>query len=244
MPLVENGAYLDRLLMFKGTIRPPISPVRNRARRPEAVDPGTTGWGWRRSGAANRARALDCSGARRATPAWSSFATIARRSNWPAPARRRRSSRARGRRCRRGSWPGTCTTSTGHVAVHRDPAPSILVGAPRPDRRLPTPSRAPSRIRLWCRAGKPADARLWLGDLDVRERACPYGTAAWFFDRDVAAGGAPQQGPVTFVLRRPTTGWRISHAHLRQRPAGRRTVTRHPRGAVVQVAPAAPALYH
>jgi tetratricopeptide (TPR) repeat protein len=67
--------------------------------------------------------------------------------------------------------------------------------------------------------GKSADARLWLEDMVVRGGTeMAFVTATWLFDRDVAAAGRPQRGPVTFVLRSTLDGWRIVHAHFANDP--------------------------
>jgi ketosteroid isomerase-like protein len=67
--------------------------------------------------------------------------------------------------------------------------------------------------------GRTSDARLWLGDLEIREEGpVAYAVATWFFDRDIASAAAPQRGPVTFVLQRTADGWRIAHAHFANDP--------------------------
>ncbi|MCX6565038.1 MAG: hypothetical protein NTW38_01205 [Candidatus Aminicenantes bacterium] len=42
--------------------------------------------------------------------------------------------------------------------------------------------------------------------------------AVWFFDRDLAASGPVQKGPVTFVLIQEEGVWRIVHAHFSNDP--------------------------
>jgi ketosteroid isomerase-like protein len=67
--------------------------------------------------------------------------------------------------------------------------------------------------------GKAADNRLWLDECQSREDGnVAYVTGFWYFDRDVAADGPVQRGPVTFVLLRGDDGWRIAHAHFANDP--------------------------
>jgi len=70
--------------------------------------------------------------------------------------------------------------------------------------------------------GKNADQRLWLEEVRVE----PWGqiavmTAKWYFDRDVAGQGPLQKGSVTFVYTRGEDGWRIGHGHFANDPASK-----------------------
>jgi tetratricopeptide (TPR) repeat protein len=69
--------------------------------------------------------------------------------------------------------------------------------------------------------GEARDSRLWLEDIRTRidgPGACV--TARWMFDRDVSGASRAQRGPVTFVLVREekTGAWRIAHAHFANDP--------------------------
>ena len=69
--------------------------------------------------------------------------------------------------------------------------------------------------------GKAQDSRLWLEDIRIRMHGpAALATAIWLFDRDVAGPLPPQRGPVTFLLTReePAGAWRISHAHFANDP--------------------------
>jgi tetratricopeptide (TPR) repeat protein len=63
--------------------------------------------------------------------------------------------------------------------------------------------------------GKVQDNRLWLDDVRVENFGPAFlATARWFFDKDVGAPGAVQHGPVTFVFVKEKDGFRIAHAHF------------------------------
>ena len=69
--------------------------------------------------------------------------------------------------------------------------------------------------------GAVKDSRLWLEKVRVRDfGAAALATADWLFDRDAASDAPPQRGPVTFVLVRDGEGggWRIAHAHFANDP--------------------------
>lgn len=63
--------------------------------------------------------------------------------------------------------------------------------------------------------GKTSPNRLWL--TEVRHRALSA-TATWHFQRP---DNPAQRGPVTFILQRDGTGYRIAHAHFSNDPKGR-----------------------
>ncbi len=67
--------------------------------------------------------------------------------------------------------------------------------------------------------GKNADQRLWLEDVRVEpwERIAVL-TAKWYFDRDIAGAEPLQKGPVTFVFVYGEDGWRIGHGHFANDP--------------------------
>jgi ketosteroid isomerase-like protein len=220
MPLLENGAYLDRLLMFKGAI-----PEADFARASPGETPSETairdyGLGMAALWRGDRARARELLGRQAASPAWSSFATIAAEVElaWllrDAPDRS-------GARSVLEAWVLAWNLYDLDLVMSlfaRDPAPTYY-SSERPGRIDGTDALvAHHRGFGFGPGGKPADARLRLGDLEVREEGpVAYGTAAWFFDRDVASAAAPQRGPATFVLRRADDGWRIVHAHFANDP--------------------------
>ena len=67
--------------------------------------------------------------------------------------------------------------------------------------------------------GKTSDNRLWLDSFNVwGEDQMALVTAFWYFDRDVAGPGPVQKGPVTFVFVRDGDAWRIVHAHFANDP--------------------------
>lgn len=224
MPLLENGAYLDRLLMFKGTI-----PAADFARpKPGETPPEAAirdyGLGMAALWRGDRARARELFGRQAANPAWSSFATIAAEVEL-AGLLRDEPDRSSARAALE-AWVLAWNLYDLDLAMSlftRDPAPTYF-SSERPGRIDGTDALAAHHRGFgFVPGGKPADVRLWLGDLDVREEGpVAYGTAAWFFDRDVAVGAAPQQGPVTFVLHRADDGWRIAHAHFANDPPAAR----------------------
>ena len=221
MPLVENGAYLDRLLMFKGAI-----PEADFARsKPGETPPETAirdyGLGMAALWRGDLARARELFARQAGSPAWSSFATIAAEVELAgllrdAPDRSSLRSVLE-------AWVLAWNLYDLDLAMSlfaRDPAPTYY-SSERPGRIEGTDALAAHHRGFgFVPGGKPADARLWLGDLQLREEGpVAYGTAAWYFDRDVASAAAPQRGPLTFVLRRADDGWRISHAHFATDPA-------------------------
>jgi len=69
--------------------------------------------------------------------------------------------------------------------------------------------------------GQARDSRLWLEDIRTwTDGPTARVTARWLFDRDAAAETPAQRGPVTFVLVRDTgtDAWRIAHAHFANDP--------------------------
>jgi ketosteroid isomerase-like protein len=221
MPLIENGAYLDRLLMFKGAI-----PEADFARSKAGETPPETairdyGLGMAALWRGDRARARELFGRQAGTPAWSSFATIAAEVEL-AGLLRDAPDRASPRAVLE-TWVLAWNLYDLDLVMSlftRNPAPTYF-SSERPGRIDGADALAAHhRVFGFVTGGKPADARLWLGDLEVREQgAVAYATAAWYFDRDVAAGAAPQRGPLTFVFRRGDDGWRIAHAHFANDPA-------------------------
>lgn len=68
--------------------------------------------------------------------------------------------------------------------------------------------------------GKPTESRLWLEDVRTMEAGGPNAflvTATWGFDRSLDPSSA-QRGPVTFVIVRTESGFRIAHAHFSNDP--------------------------
>ena len=63
--------------------------------------------------------------------------------------------------------------------------------------------------------GKKSENRLWLTETRYLAGAV---TATWHFQRP---GGEEQRGPVTFILMRQPTGYRIAHAHFSNDPKGK-----------------------
>jgi tetratricopeptide (TPR) repeat protein len=220
MPLLENGAYLDRLLMFKGVIpeaafaRPkPDETAPERAIRDYGLGMAAL---WR----GDRPRAREHFERQTGTEAWASFAAIAAEAEL-ADLVRTQPDRAAVR----------STLSAWMLAWNTydlDLAAALFVQGPATTYYS---SERPGRIEGFdavmahhrgfgfVPGGKASDARLWLDGFDVREDGpAAFVTATWFFDRDAASEAAAQQGPVTFVLQRAADGWRIAHAHFSNDP--------------------------
>jgi len=63
--------------------------------------------------------------------------------------------------------------------------------------------------------GKAQDNRLWLEDVYIQAFGPTANVAArWLFDKNVGTEGPVQHGPVTFQLIKGDDGWRIAHAHF------------------------------
>ncbi len=216
MALIENGAYLDRVLMFKGTI---AQEDFARSRDGESVSETAIrdyGMGlvalWR--GDDTRARTLF---ERQATGgSWASFATIAAEVELADLVRANpdRKSVASTLNAWVLAW-NTYDLDLAGGLFTTQPAPSYYSSE--------KPGRIAGREALlshhkgfgFVPGGKASDSRLWLEDLAVEERGdTAFATATWLFDRDVAGTAAPQRGPVTFVLFKDSDGWRIAHAHF------------------------------
>ena len=221
MALVENGAYLDRLLMFKGLIQ----EAEFARSRPDETAPERAirdyGLGMAALWRGDTARARDLFARQAGSASWASFATIAAELELADLVQAQPGSGVGADpRSPPGRWPGTRTTST-------SPLRSSCQVTPRPTIRRRSPGgfegldavMAHHREFGFVPRGKAADARLWLQDLDVREEGrTAYATGTWCFDRDVASRTAAQRGPVTFVLRRSEGGWRVAHAHFSNDP--------------------------
>jgi tetratricopeptide (TPR) repeat protein len=222
MPLLENGAYLERMMMFKGSI-----PEAEFARaRPGETSPERAirdyGLGmaalWR--GDTDRARAHFERQAR--SDGWPSFAAIAAEVEL-ADLERSQPDRANVLSAL-SAWMLSWNT------YDLDLAAALFARGPETTYYS---SEKPGRIEGFeavmthhrgfgfVPRGRASDARLWLGDIDVRDGGTlAVAAATWFFDREVASGTAAQRGPVTFILQRAADGWRIVHAHFANDPPG------------------------
>jgi len=224
MSLIENGAYLERLLMFKGTIgaeefaRP--TPGENASQAAiRAYGMGLARlWAGDRAGASRWFEPLVDGGG------WASFAAIAAEVELAdltrgAPDRRTPASTLR-------AW------TLAWNAYDLDLAGRLFAANPEPTYFS---SEVPRRIAgydavlahhksfSFVAGGKTSDNRLWLENLEVRETGdVAVATADWLFDRDLAGTGPAQRGPVTFVLVRQADGWLIIHAHFANDPPPRR----------------------
>ena len=220
MPLLENGAYLDRLLMFKGVI--PEAEFARAAPGETAPERAIRDYGlamaalWR----GDAARAREGFERQARSDAWASFATIAAEAEL-ADMVRARPDRGTVRSALTAwmlSW-NTCDLDLAAALFAQGPATTYYS------------SEKPGRIEGFDAVmahhggfgfvprGKTSDARLWLEGLDIREEgSVAFATATWCFDRDVASDASAQRGPVTFVLQRAADGWRIVHAHFANDP--------------------------
>lgn len=222
MALLENGAYLDRLLMFKGEI-----PTEQFSRsKPDESASETAirayGMGLVRLWAGDRAGARQWFTQLVRAGSWASFATIA------AEAELVDLARAEPDR----STPESTLAAwvTAWNAYDLDLALGLFTLEPAPTYYSSEKAgRISGRDILsehhrgfgFVPGGKASDSRLWLDDIRIeRQGGTAVATAAWYFDRDVAGRAAPQRGPVTFVLVRGADGWRIQHAHFANDPAG------------------------
>jgi tetratricopeptide (TPR) repeat protein len=220
MPMIENGAYLDRLLMFKGVI-PEAEFARS---KPGETAPERAirdyGLGMAALWRGDAARAREWFERQASSDAWASFATIAAEAEL-ADLVRTQPDRVSVRSAL-SAWMLCWNT------YDLDLAAALFVQGPAATYYS---SEKPGRIEGFDAVmahhrgfgfvlrGKTSDARLWLGGLDVREEGrVAYAVATWFFDRNVASAVPPQQGPVTFVLQRTADGWRIAHAHFANDP--------------------------
>jgi hypothetical protein len=223
MPLLENGAYLDRLLTFKGIVptedfarAKPNESASERAIRAYGMGMMRL-WEGDRDGAREWFERLAGGGA------WASFAAIAAEVELAGlmqaePDRRSPASTL-------AAWSLSWNLYDLDLAARlftTDPPPTYFSSE--------TPGRIGGVDALMAHhkgfgfvpGGKAADNRLWLEDLQVREGGgFASATAVWLFDRDVAGPAPAQRGPVTFVLAKTEDGWRIGHAHFANDPVPR-----------------------
>jgi tetratricopeptide (TPR) repeat protein len=231
LTVIEDGAYLERLLMFKGEI-----PEEEFAReRPDETAPEKAirayGLGlaalWR--GETERARTLFTHLVR--TTSWASFATIAAEVELADLTRRAPECASAGSAL--SAW------SLAWNTYDLDLVQTLFAsGLPPAYELAPTyfSSEKPGRIEGFeaviahhrsvgfVPGGKTSDARLWLEGLVIKNHqdAIALATGIWGFDRDVAASAPVQRGPVSFVLQNTADGWRIIHAHFANDPPARR----------------------
>jgi tetratricopeptide (TPR) repeat protein len=221
LKLIENGAYLDRLLMFKGL----ISEIDFAKEGPDETAPEkairTYGLGLARLWRGEKDRARDSFKELAWGDNWASFATIAAEVELADLVR---------------IDPDRATVGTALTAWNLswniydlDLAGNLFVPG---SRTTYFSSEKPGRIAGFealmqhhrgfgfVPGGKTADNRLWLENFTVwEEKDMAFVTAGWGFDRDVAGPGPVQRGPVTFILVRGDDGWRIVHAHFANDPA-------------------------
>ena len=220
MPLLENGAYLDRLLMFKGDVTP-----EDFARpRPDESGPETAIraygaglvrlWSGDRAGARTEFEKVVRAGS------WASFATIAAEADIAdleriEPDRRTPASTL-------AAWTTAWNLSDLDLVMSlfsQQPPPTYF-SSERAGRISGLDAlRVHHQGFGFVAGGKVSDSRLWPDEVVIEERGdVAAATAAWFFDRDVAGVAPPQRGPVTFVLVNSPDGWRIQHAHFANDP--------------------------
>jgi tetratricopeptide (TPR) repeat protein len=225
MRLIENGAYLDRLLLFKGEIAAETFAKSKAGESASEQAIRAYGMGLVRLWAGDPAGARDWFTQLLRAGSWASFATIAAERELAdldsaAPDRRTVASVL-------AAW------TTAWNLYDLDAAMGLFASQPAPTYfSSEKPGRIEGRDALaahhrgfgFVPGGKPSDSRLWIEAITVEARGdTAWATATWYFDRDVAGPVAPQRGPVTFVLVRGGDGWRVVHAHFANDPpaAGR-----------------------
>ena len=220
MTVIEDGAYLERLLMFKGEI-PEAEFGRE---RPDETAPEKAirayGLGlaalWR--GETEQARTLFTQLVR--TTAWASFATIA--------AEVELADLTRGAPDCASVGSALTAWSLAWNTYDLDLIRTLFASGQAPTYFS---SEKPGRIEGFeaimahhrgfgfVPGGKASDARLWLQDVVIQHKdSLALVTGAWRFDRDVASAAPARRGPVTFILQRTTDGWRIIHAQFANDP--------------------------
>ena len=216
VPLLENAAYLDRLLMFKGVIAEAEFARSKPGETPPERAIREYGLGMAALWRGDRATARGLFDRQARSAAWSSFATISAEVELADLVRVQpdRTTVQSALSAWMLSW-NTYDLDLAAALFVQGPA-TTYYSSEQPGRLEGFDAvMAHHRAFGFVAGGKAADTRLWLGDLDVREDGpVALATATWSFDRDVASATPAQRGPVTFVLRRTADGWRIIHAHV------------------------------
>jgi tetratricopeptide (TPR) repeat protein len=220
LTLIENGAYLDRLLMFKGVI--PEEEFARSKPGENVSEQAVRAYGmglvhlWR----GDRARARALFDELATSGSWASFATIAAEVELADLVRAEpdRSSVASTLKAWTLSW-NTYDLDLASKLFTTQPPPTYF-SSEKPGRIAGVDMlQAHHKGFGFVPGGKLADNRLWLEEVAIQEDGkTAFVTAYWFFDRDVAAIGPVQRGPVTFVLLRTADGWRFAHAHFANDP--------------------------
>lgn len=223
MPLIENAAYLERLLMFKGAI---AEAEFARPREGESVSETAIrdfGIGLASLWRGDTARARDLFGRLALKGSWPSFATIAAEVELAYLARRDpdRATPA----SVLDAWALAWNTYDLDLAsaLFDVESGTTYFSSEKPGRVEGAAAlRAHHESFGFVPGGKAADNRLWLANLAIREAgSVAWATATWQFDRDIGGAGPVQRGPVTFVLTHGPAGWRLVHAHFANDPAAR-----------------------
>ncbi len=220
MKLLENGAYLERLMMFKGEIttedfgrdRPGESAPEKAIR--------SYGLGMLRLWKGDKTGAREIFEEMLLDDSWASFATIAAEAELADLIRTEPDL---------GSAGSTLTAWTLSWNLYDLDLVRRLF---EPSRKMTYfSSEKPGRIQGlngllehsksfgFVPGGKVSDNRLWLNSFNVLgAEDMALATAFWYFDRDVAGPGPVQKGPVTFVFVRDGESWKIVHAHFSNDP--------------------------
>lgn len=223
LTLLENGAYLDRLLMFKGAISEDdfAKPRPGESASEKAIRDYGLGLAnlWR--GDVARAQASFERVAFKGS--WPSFATIAAEVELADLVRRQpdRGTPAAALAAWTLSW-NTYDLDLA-AALFGTGAGVTYFSSERPGRIEGSDALLEHHRGFgFAPGGKAPDSRLWLDAVLVREEGpAAWITAAWHFDRDVGGSGLVQAGPVTFILVRAPDGWRFVHAHFANDPPSR-----------------------
>lgn len=216
MTLIENGAYLDRLLMFKGEIPEAAFATVKEGESASEKAIRAYGMGLQSLARGDRSAAGSWFGQLMKDGSWPSFATIAAEVELAELLGRNPDRQTP--ETTLAAWTTSWNTYDLDLAMSlftEQPAPTYF-SSEKPGRISGSDSlRTHHQGFGFVRGGKASDNRLWLAGVETRQVGeAAFVTATWFFDRDVTGSAPAQRGPVTFVLAKGPDGWRIAHAHF------------------------------
>jgi tetratricopeptide (TPR) repeat protein len=233
MKIIENGAYHQRLLVYKGIRKPEsllVSPA-GLSERDRALNFAVQAYGlgnWHLyNGETAKARALFDRLVEEGS--WAAFGTIAAvaalyrmaRLAGPAGGPNPETADIRGLlRAWNAMWNASDLTPVGSLFLGGE-GPSYFSSEKRGLIRGLPALLEHHRGFGFVPGGTRTESRLWLEDVRTLEAGGPDAflvTAVWGFDRGQGPAAA-QRGPVTFVIVRTGAGFRIAHAHFSNDPA-------------------------